>query len=193
MAGWALGLAIVPCCIGWFVAIGLSIAVLVRSRDGREHGRGLAIAALCVACGWILVAVTTVALGLLADLGEGVDWDSEDPKVGDCFDDQELWDGTESDEPVDAMPCSQAHQFEAFDDFALPDGEYPGDEKALDLAFAGCRERFQAFVGSIYQASELDVAVLWPDEDRWDYDRNVLCVVYDPAGKVTGSLADSER
>lgn len=60
MAGWALALSLLPCFtpVGQLVALGLAIAVLVKSRDGRDHGRGMAVAGLVIS---ILVLVAIVA------------------------------------------------------------------------------------------------------------------------------------
>ncbi len=49
MAIGALIASILGCtCIGVLVAVPLAIVVLVRSRGGQNHGKGLAIAALVI-------------------------------------------------------------------------------------------------------------------------------------------------
>ena len=60
MAITALILSILGCtCIGALVAIPLAIVVLVRGRDGRNHGKGLAIAALIIS----VLSLIGVAIG----------------------------------------------------------------------------------------------------------------------------------
>ena len=60
MAITALILSILGCtCIGALVAIPLAIVVLVRSKDGRNHGKGLAIAAMIIS----VISLISVAIG----------------------------------------------------------------------------------------------------------------------------------
>jgi hypothetical protein len=55
MAIGALIASILGCtCIGVLVAVPLAIVVLVRGRDGRNHGKGLAIAALVISLLWVV-------------------------------------------------------------------------------------------------------------------------------------------
>ena len=50
-------------------------------------------------------------------------------------------------------------------------------------------EEFEQFVGEAYLDSRFDFSYYYPTEASWSRgDREVLCVIYDPAGPVTGSL-----
>lgn len=51
-------------------------------------------------------------------------------KVGDCIQDP----GTTSITDVVSVPCSEAHDFEAFDRTLLADGDYPGETTISDKA-----------------------------------------------------------
>jgi hypothetical protein len=112
-------------------------------------------------------------------------------EVGDCLvetggDTEEL----EEVEAVDTVPCTEEHGSEAYAAFDLDDApEYPGDKTVGDLAFAGCDERFTEWVGIDYIDSRLEIYVLQPTEASWTTldDRQVVCLVYDPAGPLTGS------
>jgi hypothetical protein len=208
MAGWALGLAIVPCFgIGPFVAIGLAIAVLVQSRDGRDHGKGLAIAALAIAPLWIIGFVVAAVVGAVGDLTTDADRDSQGQVVGrdemstlkiragDCFDYPELLEEQASG-TVTAVPCVAPHQFEAYFEFFLPDGDYPGDDRVSLISARRCLREFHAFVGVPYGQSTLEPYNLYPSSMTWRVfdDRKVTCAVTDPdSTSTTGSLRNLRR
>ena len=60
----------------------------------------------------------------------------------------------------------------------------------LEASDAGCLAQFDAFVGLAYDSSTLDFYEYRPSEESWaSGDRTVSCVIWDPAGQVTGSLA----
>jgi Septum formation len=111
-------------------------------------------------------------------------------EIGDCLVDTV---GTEELEDVDAVhtvPCDQEHGSEVYATFDLEDAsEYPGDKTVDDLAFAGCEERFAEFVGIDYVDSRLELYTFQPSESSWTAldDREVVCLVYDPTGIMTGS------
>lgn len=112
-------------------------------------------------------------------------------EVGDCLVD--AGSGTEELEEVaavDTLPCDQEHGGEVYAAFDLEDApSYPGDKTVGDQAFAGCEERFAEWVGVDYLDSRLEIYVYQPTEESWTTldDREVACVVYDPAGPLTGS------
>lgn len=114
-----------------------------------------------------------------------------DLEVGDCFNDTAL----ESVSDVPAVPCDEEHDNEIYHLFDLEGGDYPGEETVSASADEGCRATFEAFVGLAYEESELDFGTLYPSEDTWADlgDREVVCLAYDPAGMVVGSLAGVAR
>jgi len=213
MAGWALGLAIVPCCGGitTLVGIGLAIAVLVKSRDGREHGKGLAIAALIIGGLWIIGTIVAVLLGAFNDLTEDADRDSSGHvtgrseiaptklRVGDCFDDGALFGHTGDDDVEGSMvtvtPCTDAHQFEAYKVFEIPGDKYPGEERVGRMAEEGCLPAFRAFIGKAYGKSRIESYMYFPVAVSWRLldDHEVTCVVGRPGELTTGTLKRSRR
>ena len=80
MAGWALGLAIFGCSvITWVLGAIFAIQVLVESRqEQRDHGKGMAIAALVFLAGWAVVALFVLTSGALGRL-DFEDLDESDP------------------------------------------------------------------------------------------------------------------
>jgi len=119
------------------------------------------------------------------EISEAGDADVFTLSVGDCFNDQ---DATEI-SSVTAIPCGDAHDYEAYFAFDLEDADtYPGDTAITDAAEAGCGPEFVTFVGKAYEESVLDYNYLTPTEGSWDTgDREILCLVFG-AEKTTGSL-----
>ena len=110
-------------------------------------------------------------------------------RVGDCLD---MVEG-EQVETVPVVPCGDPHSDEVYHDFEMADGEFPGDEAVNTAAEEGCLAAFEPFIGLPYEESTLYVAWYSPTEQSWNGfdDRVVSCVVSDPAGSVTGTLADA--
>ena len=213
MAGWALACALVPCFqpITSFVAIGLAIAVLVKSQDGRNHGRGKATAALVIAPLWVIGMVAYVVLGALSEavddpigrdesgtVVESADIGTEDLRTGDCLDFPEL-----SAEPaedvtgreVTARPCVESHDFETVHVVDLPWSTFRGEDATIAAADRACRIGFKAYVGIDFERSKLDMSYLYPNERTWNAygDRSVTCLVGRRGDKTTGSLKGSRR
>lgn len=195
-AGWALGLSIADCCgIGALVGIGLGVKVLRNSRDGRDHGKGLAIAAIVVgAIRTALLAIYLVVLLVLALTGHLDDvtqdtpnqtadsgWISnQDLRRGDCFDDQTLSAAGRGDThvagTVKVVPCARPHQFETFLTFRMPAGDYPG-QRAVDRAAVRCLTSFEDYVGTPWRRhGELDVSYYYPTKENWTRGtRSITC------------------
>src|SRR4051794_37359603 len=96
-------------CIGAIVSIILSIVVLRRGKDGRNHGKGLAITA-------IIISVISLVIGLLIAAGvgylstlTGVD----DLKTGQCLTADGLTDqSSDGVSNINIVSCSKAHDAE---------------------------------------------------------------------------------
>jgi WD40 repeat protein len=95
---------------------------------------------------------------------------------------------------VDDVPCTQAHEEEVIGNLELPDpvgADVPPD--LYDRAVAACTDRFfKGYVGASYGDSAYYVSALIPTESSWDLgNRSVVCLLYDPAGPITGSARGS--
>ncbi len=106
-----------------------------------------------------------------------------DLKPGDCFDlpksDSQVYD-------VDGVPCDQPHDAEVFGAFDIQSDDFPGQQAVIKQAQSGCTSRFGDFVGTPLQKSRFEVQYLYPTEQSWTAqdDREVVCVVTDPRGKL---------
>lgn len=137
---------------------------------------------------------TTFALGvalsvlvLFAACGQGNVFDLE---PGQCFEDP----GASSEiSDVETVDCAEAHAYEVYALFDLPDGDFPGVDGVEDAAIQGCYLRFDDYVGREYETSELAMSWLRPTSSSWDRgDREVVCTLYDLADqRLIGSMKDS--
>ncbi len=111
--------------------------------------------------------------------------------VGDCLNDL----GTAAGAAIPLAPCAAPHGFEVYQVFAVSGDKYPGDDAVTAAAESGCATRFDAFAGVAYQGSALDFAYRTPEAASWPDTggHDVSCLIYDPAGWTTGSLAGAAR
>lgn len=76
----------------------------------------------------------------------------------------------------------------------MPDGEFSDTD--IDAATQECvGDAYTSFVGVAYDDSALNVTTLVPTKDSWEQnnDRVIQCIIFDPAGQTTGSLAGAAR
>ncbi|MDJ0323225.1 septum formation family protein [Cryobacterium sp. PH31-AA6] len=111
--------------------------------------------------------------------------------VGDCLNDLD----TTSDATIPLSPCAAPHSYEVYQVFTVPGDDYPGDNAVTAAAESGCATRFDAFAAIAYRASTLDFAYRIPAAATWADagGHDVACLIFDPAGSTTGSLAGATR
>lgn len=116
-----------------------------------------------------------------------------DLRVGDCYDLKD----PEADEvgDVDAKPCTEAHEFEVFYVGEIAGSEFPDDDAIVQVVSDQCLPAFDAYVGKVYEESELYVFPITPSEESWgNGDRDLLCSLFHPMqDELTSSLRDSQR
>ena len=194
--------ALVLAILGFFVvtaiaSVVLAIIVLVRSRDGRRHGKGMAITALIICVLWIVGAVVAIIAVVNTQperdsSGQVVDggWVLVNSiRVGDCLLKEP---GASAQLTVQVVPCGESHREEAYANFDLAGGEFPGQAEVDRLAEGGCYSRFTAYVGVPPEESELEVVYLRPLEDTWGADTGVTCLVSEGKPGI-GSLKNSKQ
>jgi hypothetical protein len=192
-AGWALGLTILPGVITILIGVILAIFVLVdTARERRDHGKRMAIAALCVAGAWV---VAFAALGIyFATAGVDRSTDGEvleagrvgagDLTVGDCLPEPPR-DGKQF--FVEVVPCGDPHRGEVFAVFDLPTYS-PPDEQNSEVD-DGCLEGYRGYFGETAPTdSTFEIYVMQPPDPRsFAGDPAVACIGF-VATSVTGSL-----
>ncbi|UCR89603.1 septum formation family protein [Mycetocola spongiae] len=154
----------------------------------------LASLALGLGMGLTLIGCTT-APAVRDNAGQVVESGITDVfaiKIGDCMDEQT---GATEVSDVPTVPCGDPHDEEVFGEFTVDGNDFPGDDEMSEIAFNGCVDRFNDFIGLSYEESGLDFYPLTPTSTGWTMqnDRTINCVAYDPSAKTTGSLAGAAR
>jgi hypothetical protein len=194
MAVWSLVLSAIPVPVLWLVSVGLGVAVFVRSKDGRDHGKTFVAVGFSLIGAWLLVFAAIAAFAVLVEMQpeqqENVRGDVwiEDVRIGDCL----ARDLDEEVTLVKLVPCAERHRLETYAIFDLPAGPFPGLDDVDRLAEGGCTQRFEEFVGLSYDDSEFDYQSVTPIEEIWEDDRAVVCLI-DTGDMTTGSLENAQR
>jgi Domain of unknown function (DUF4190)/Septum formation len=166
---------------GILVSVITGVVALNKTRDGREGGRGMAIAGLVLSGMWVLI----LAAGAL--LLYGSHGDSVRPAslaVGDCL--AEL---PQSDRvfTIDTTPCDQPHLGEVFTNITVPDGDFPGDE-AIESYQDRCHPALAEYFPPAVDDDSVGLYLLFPTAESWQRgDRTVTCIATSDTPR-TGSL-----
>lgn len=126
-----------------------------------------------------------------SDPTNGTETDAFAIAVGDCLNDGGI-EGEVS--TVVVIDCAQPHDSEAYSSIQVADGDYPGEQAILDQAEKDCLADFNTFAGINYDQSTLSFSYYYPTQGSWENgDREILCLILDPAGKTTGTLENAAR
>ena len=109
-------------------------------------------------------------------------------EVGDCLAEPP----PEAGSSVPTVPCSEPHSQEVFAAVTLPAENSAGTDAVNTQADELCFAEFNGFVGLPYEESVLMLDI-WIIETSTENDTEVVCMVYDPAGDTTGTLANANR
>lgn len=147
------------------------------------------------------IGAAVVGYNVLTDAERGTDGaivgggnvDAFEIRVGDCFNDASFpADGVDAEiSSIPAVPCEESHDNEVYAVFDVAIAEFPAGDGMFEIAFDGCLQRFESFVGREYETSALDIYALYPTSESWTRvgDREVVCAVYDiNARQLQGSV-----
>ncbi|GAB2682695.1 septum formation family protein [Thalassiella azotivora] len=158
---------------------------------------------LTIAASTLLLAAT--GCGLLAEEGETPERDASSGQVTEAVDanvfEIAVGDCLPAEGPsgevasLEVVPCSEPHGSEVYFSHQMEDAEeFPGSEAVTAAAAEHCLPAFQEFVGVAYEESVLEVTTLEPTEQTWaEGDRELLCIIVDTEGAVTGTLEGANR
>jgi len=129
---------------------------------------------------------------------EAVDIDKVDVfdiAVGDCLIDDIVpasGEGVSGDQKK--VDCAASHYAEVYAGKAMTESKFPGTSAVEAESEKLCDRGFASFVGMSYEESSLDVSYMFPTSDSWSSgDREILCLINDPAGDTVGSLRGVAR
>ena len=72
--------------------------------------------------------------------------------------------------------------------------EFPGADEVKAQAETECTSEFNTFVGVDYNVSALSYSYYYPTAESWAQgDREIICLIDDPAGQTTGTLKGAAR
>ncbi len=163
----------------------------VVAPEPAPEGRNWPLVAVVAAAGAV-VALVLVGI-VLAVLG-GADRDDSgriveagdlsvfDVRPGDCPSDIAGEDETTS---VEAVPCTQPHDAEAYARFEIAAESWPGEQQVVDEAREGCDRRFPPAAAD----AGAEVYYWHPTEESWETrdDRGVVCAAI-LSGRRSGRL-----
>lgn len=184
-AGWALGLAILPSLLSWFISVALAVSVLSDARDGRDHGQRMAKAALVIVACWVVLAIVVVVLVVSTSaerddngkVTEGGRSRVLSLRLGDCLPDVQTGELTRT---VDLVPCEEPHKAQVIALFDLK-GTFTTRDDISQQAEEGCVERFSSYVGSKVRDTRLGlIDVVPPDETAFRESPGVICIAVSP-------------
>lgn len=116
-----------------------------------------------------------------------------DLRVGDCLN---MPEGTDDVSGVTVRPCAKPHDAQVYAVGEVPEGEYPGDEAIQERVEHRCGERFEAVLGELPEADDLEITSLSPTLQGWPAYRGFSCLVHRNDGdRLVGDLTgkSSER
>lgn len=91
------------------------------------------------------------------------------------------------------LSCDLPHQYEVIAVFEGPP-EASSPEQLIALAKRKCPAEFLNYLGTSYSTSSLEMGWVIPPENQRNRGVRITgCVVYDPDGKLVGSVKDSKR
>jgi hypothetical protein len=178
------------------LAVVFGIVALVQIPKRHQKGGGLAIAGLVLAGVWALAIVAAIVAVVMTstdrdsttgEITESGDVSAFSLQVGDCVSDLDLSGAITS---LPAVPCDQPHEAEVFAIFDLPEGDYPPEAELFARAEAGCADRLAIYAPNAGNVASLEYSYIYPLEQGWPADREVVCFAGSPAGNLTGSIAD---
>jgi preprotein translocase subunit Sss1 len=171
--------------IGALIAIPMAIIVLLRGRDGRNHGKGLAIAAIILSVLTLAVPVVAVVAGVSYVNGLT---DVNDLEEGDCLDADGLTDSaSDTVTDIEKVSCSEDHDGEvlATDEVTA---EQADDAASIDTT-AVCAPAIEAAGKSAVVTDGIQVTALTVAEP--EEGDTIACIAYNADGSELTSRLGS--
>jgi hypothetical protein len=175
-----------PCglLIGLILAIVFGFIGLSQTKDGRQKGRGMAIAGLILSGLWIVGLVVTAVLVAVFNH----DVRPRDLKVGDCIENTPAKSGNSNITNITTLPkvsCDKPHQGEVYAILNIPGDRFPGMSVLESQYQPQCAS---ALVDYAKNPTDLEVFAIFPSQETWDQGHHdVVCLTL-TSDKRTGSV-----
>jgi Domain of unknown function (DUF4190)/Septum formation len=183
------GFAIASLILGILGVILLSvifgIIALSQTKDGKQAGRGMAIAGLVISGAWILLAVMVVVA--LIVFGNG-SVRATDVKVGECIETTPA--EMANVKTLPKVSCDKPHEGEVYALLPVSGDTFPGQTALRDEYEKKCVSGLDSYSPKAAADSAYQIFVLYPTQQTWDQgDRRVACLTITP-DKRTGSVKE---
>jgi hypothetical protein len=193
--GFAIASLVFGIISGILLAVIFGIIALVQIPKKNQKGKGMAVAGLILAGLWTLlwvavivaVVVTSADRDSSGEITESGDVSAFPLRVGDCLNDIEE---SASITSLPAVLCDQPHEAEVFGMFDLPEGDYPTDEELVAQADAGCANQMAMYAPEAMNDPTIGFFYIYPLQQAWPADREVVCLAISSEGTMTGSLTE---
>jgi hypothetical protein len=194
--GFAIASLVFGICGGLLLSVIFGIVALVQIKNNGGRGKGMAIAGLALSGLYVLAFGVVIAIGVLqgadrdpvsGQVTQGGSVSLDDLRPGDCIEDLAKDELAYS---VSVVPCAQPHRSEVTAVESLIGDVYPGDEAVDVRSGSRCADAAVRYAPTAVEAGEVEVRFFRPTRDSWARgDRSVICLVDDPVGTRTGSVA----
>ena len=186
-----LAIAALVCGILGFTLVGIVLGVifgiiaLSQTKDGRQAGRGLAIAGLVLSGCWALFYVGAIIIAIATDDGSVR---ATDVKTGDCIEASPV--DMEQVLRLPKVACDQPHEGEVYALVRVVTDDFPG-QSILESEYRDrCVPALAVYSPGAATDPDVQISVLYPTRGTWDQgDRDVVCIAV-TEDKRTGSIKE---
>ncbi|MEY9856283.1 hypothetical protein ABH935_001887 [Catenulispora sp. GAS73] len=204
--GLAIAALVLGIC-GFFIVtpiIGLvfGIVSLAAVRRTGQKGKGLAVSGIVLSSAWIAVLgtlITIAAINAPHPAQRGADGTVVSPgKVPvfdlhpkDCFTLPPGAVGSNGNtRTLNVVPCTTAHDSEAFGSFSAAEGTFPGVDSLRDESMAQCGRQLSSFVPDpVSLPAGTQLQFIYPNQQAWDVgERRVTCFLQFRTATMTHSV-----
>ncbi|TDD68644.1 hypothetical protein E1262_15465 [Jiangella aurantiaca] len=180
------------------LAIIFGVIALGRTANGRQQGRGMAVAGLVCAGLWLTGMVAAGVYAAVAEpdrddsgrITEEGELSTYDVEIGDCLNGLRDVEADAAITSLPAVPCTEPHEGEVYASFELTGDDYPGVDGIVAQGDERCAEALLTYSTRAYEDQNVGLFYLYPDELGWPQDRTMVCIAVALEGTLTGSLTE---
>ena len=183
--GFAIASLIFGIVGGILLSVILGIIALRQTKDGRQGGRGMAIAGLALSGAWtFFIAVAIVLVAVYADGSVR----ATDVKLGDCI--ETTPSNLSTVKRLPKVSCDKPHEGEVYALLPVSAASFPGQSTLRDEYEKKCLSALESYSSKASEDPVYQIFVLYPTQETWDQgDRRVACITI-TQDKRTGSVKE---
>jgi hypothetical protein len=179
-SGWAIASLVFGVIGGFVLSVIFGIIALNKTKDGKQGGRGMAIAGLLLSAVWAII----IAFAVFNAVTGRHTVDATDAAVGDCF--TEIPNSARV-YSLNKTGCDQPHKGEVYAVLEMPDGDYPG-QSAIDDFQKKCGPALSSYSSTAMEDPAIGMYVLYPTPETWTRGDHVVTCIATSDTPRTGSV-----